>query len=92
MTKRPPPITTGPYPSPPEAPPEDKPKSHKMTINAWPVERESQGVGLSVKDGWNFGIGFGVAMAIAVPLILLFVGCAAAFALAYFGSSLGALL
>lgn len=88
MTKRPPPIGA---PSPTR--PEDKPPiSHKMTINAWPVEREPQGVGLSVKDGWNFGIGFGVAMAIAVPLILFFLGCVVIFALAYFGSSLGALL
>ncbi|MHC4195403.1 MAG: hypothetical protein ACYSQZ_05590 [Planctomycetota bacterium] len=45
-------------------------KTQKVSVNAWPVERLPEGIGLSVKDGWYFGIGFGLAIAIAVPLIL----------------------
>lgn len=47
----------------------------KVLIVSWPTERLPQGLGLSNKDGWNFGIGFGLAMAIAVPLILLALSC-----------------
>lgn len=87
MTKQPPPIGTL-----TPTPPKDQATGHKMTISAWPVEREPQGVGLSVKDGWNFGIGFGVAMAIAVPLILFSFAVVIIFALVFFGGALGALL
>lgn len=61
----------------------------KMLISAWPTERLKQGLGLSIKDGWNLGIGFGLAMAIAVPLILALIGCVVMMA---FGSTLGALM
>ena len=81
MTKQPPSIGT---PSP------TRPKD--QSIIPVPPPRDQAGLGLNVKDGWNFGIGFGLAMAIVVPLILLFMGCLVIFALAFFGSSLGALL
>jgi len=67
-------------------------KTHTVAISSWPVERFSEGVGVSVKDGWNFGIGFGLAMALAVPLILLLLGCIIGVGLSIVGSSLGALL
>jgi hypothetical protein len=76
----------------PTVPKPTKPQGHLMTIVRWPAERRSEGIGLSVKDGWNFSIGFGLAMAIAVPLILLLIGCALMFALTLLGGSLGALL
>lgn len=60
-----------------------------MNIGRWPTERWPEGVGLSFKDGWNFGVGFGLAMAIAVPIIL----CIIFFAVSIFGTGLlGALL
>ncbi|MHC4748969.1 MAG: hypothetical protein ACYTFW_03760 [Planctomycetota bacterium] len=63
-----------------------------MTIIRWPIERWPEGLGLSVRDGWNLGIGFGLAMAIAVPLILLFLGCIIGIGITILGGSLGALL
>lgn len=59
-----------------------------MLISAWPTERLSQGLGLSIKDGWNFGTGFGLAMAIAVPLILLAISCIAGTLLVFGGGAL----
>jgi hypothetical protein len=63
-----------------------------MIIEAWPAERLSPGIGLSIKDGWNVGIGFGLAMAIAVPTILLLLGCIIGVGIVALGGSLGALL
>lgn len=67
-------------------------KGDIVTIKRWPNERQPEGIGLSVKDGWNLGIGFGVAMAIAVPLILAFIGCVLGIVVVVAGGSLGALL
>lgn len=64
----------------------------KTVILAWPTERLSQGLGLSLKDGWNFGTGFGLAMAIAVPLILLAISCVIGTLIVIGGGSLGALM
>jgi hypothetical protein len=66
-------------------------KSHNVNIQSWPINRESEGLGLSIKDGWNFGIGFGLAMTIAIPLILLLFTCVIGIGLSIMGSSLGAL-
>ena len=65
-----------------------KPDTRVLVI-AWPTERLSRGLGLSIKDGWNWGIGFGLAMAIAVPIILALLGC---IIMTAFGSTLGALM
>ncbi len=62
------------------------------SIVRWPTERWPEGIGISVKDGWNFGIGFGVAMAIAVPLILALLGCVVGIGITVLGNSLGSLL
>ena len=72
--------------------PPKQPTDHLMTIRRWPTERWPEGLGLSVKDGWNFGIGFGVAMAIAVPFILVLLACVIGLGMAMLGSSLGALI
>lgn len=69
-----------------------KPQAHLMSIRRWPTERWPEGIGLSVKDGWNVGIGFGLAMAIAVPLILTLIGCVLGFGLTILGGSLGAIM
>jgi hypothetical protein len=66
--------------------------SRNMNITAWPTRRLSNGIGISIKDGWNVGIGFGLAMAIAVPLILLLLGCIIGIGIVALGGSLGALL
>ncbi len=63
-----------------------------MMINRWPTERWPEGIGISVKDGWNFGIGFGLAMALAVPFILALIGCVIGLGITILGESLGALL
>lgn len=61
-------------------------KTQGMSINAWPTERLSEGIGLSVKDGWNFGIGFGAAVTIAIPLTLTLLTIIILIILAIFGS------
>lgn len=63
-----------------------------MSVRRWPTERWPEGLGLSVRDGWNFGIGFGLAMAIAVPFILLLIGCVIGLGITILGGSLGALM
>jgi hypothetical protein len=70
-------------------PPKTEPK---VTITRWPTERWPEGLGVSVRDGWNFGIGFGLAMAIAVPFILILLSCVIGGALMILGMELGALL
>lgn len=65
-----------------------KPQRHPMSVVEWPKKRLPEGIGISFKDGWNFGMGFGLAMAIAVPIILALLGCVIMTA---FGSTLGAL-
>jgi hypothetical protein len=67
-------------------------QGHLMSIRRWPTERWPEGLGLSVKDGWNLGIGFGLAMAIAVPIILALIGCVLMLVLTVLGGSLGALV
>jgi hypothetical protein len=61
-------------------------KTHRMIIEAWPAERLSPGIGLSIKDGWNVGIGIGLALTIAVPFILLIFGLFSIIIIAIFGS------
>lgn len=63
-----------------------------IAVVRWPAERWPEGLGLSVRDGWNLGIGFGLAMAIAVPLILLALSCIIGIGITILGGSLGALL
>lgn len=82
-------MTIDKQPAPPKP---SKPSGHRMNIASWPSVRKSEGIGISVKDGWNFGTGFGLAMAIAVPLILLLLSCVIGFVLMVAGGSLGALL
>lgn len=60
--------------------------SRKINVIAWPVERLPEGIGLSIKDGWYFGIGLGLALTVAVPLILLLSGLIIVVILAIFGS------
>jgi hypothetical protein len=67
------------------------PKQAEINIIAWPTERMSGGIGLSIKDGWYLGIGFGLAMTIAVPLILLLLICIIGVAIMILGNSIGAL-
>lgn len=57
-----------------------------MSLDSWPA-RIPDGLGLSFKDGWNFGTGFGLALVVAVPLIIAVVGCVIAFFLAVLGVS-----
>ncbi|MCP4083152.1 MAG: hypothetical protein GY743_23265 [Planctomycetaceae bacterium] len=71
--------------------PKKPPQAHLMSVTQWPEKRTPEGIGLSVKDGWNFGTGFGLAMLIAVPLILSVFGCAIFVSLSVLGGSLGAL-
>ena len=47
-----------------------KPYGPRPTILQWPSIRASQGMGISFKDGYNFGLGFGVAIVIVLPLII----------------------
>jgi hypothetical protein len=50
------------------------------------IVNQPDGVGLNVKDGWQFGIGFGLAMTVAVPFILLMFGLFVLVIFAIFGS------
>ena len=70
--------------------PTKKPPS--LSVHNWPVERLPEGLGVSFKDGWNFGTGFGLAMLIAVPLILLCLACIIGIGVIFLGGSLGVML
>ena len=49
-------------------------------------EKIQKGLGLSVNDGWYFGVGFGLALTVAVPIILIVAGLIIAIIFAIFGS------
>lgn len=66
-------------------------KNNEATLKTKTKRQMSNGVGLSIKDGWYAGIGFGLAMTIAVPIILLLLACIVGIGLSILGSSLGAL-
>jgi hypothetical protein len=61
-------------------------KSYNVSVQSWPEDRKSEGVGLSINDGWYFGIGLGLAMTIAVPFILLMGSLIILAIIAIFGS------
>ncbi|KKL93121.1 hypothetical protein LCGC14_1877820 [marine sediment metagenome] len=95
MTKLPPPIGTT-YPTPP-TPKKDlisKPEITRETaldisLGQWPLKRRSEGLGISFKDGWNFGLGFWLCSVV----ILGSLGCVIAMGLAVLsGGLLGGLL
>jgi hypothetical protein len=70
-------------------PPKTEPK---VTITRWPTERWPEGLGVSVRDGWNFGLGLGPALIVIIiisQIIFVGLGCMALMAM---GTSLGALL
>jgi hypothetical protein len=69
----------------------DKKSVVSTTIARWPAKRMPEGIGMSVKDGWNWGIGFGLAMVIVVPLILVLFGCVIMMGLTMIGGSFGGL-
>jgi hypothetical protein len=46
-------------------------KPQLVNLTSWPAERRPEGLGLSINDGWYFGIGFGLAMTVALPVILM---------------------
>lgn len=68
-----------------------KPATRNIII-AWPTKRLPEGIGMSVKDGWYWGIGFGMAMVIAIPVILTFLSCLIGLAIVLLGSWLGSVL
>ena len=75
----------------PDKPQPPKPKQSnlvRMQLLAWPDKRRSQGIGISIRDGWNFAIGFSFALTIAVPIIVL----AGVILLAVLGVGLGSLV
>jgi hypothetical protein len=46
-----------------------------MAVIRWPTERWPEGLGLSVRDGWNFGLGLGPALIIIIIISqVIFVG------------------
>lgn len=47
----------------------DTPATKSIQVTSWPMKRTSEGVGISVRDGWNFGIGLGMALTVALPVI-----------------------
>ncbi len=63
----------------------------KLAIVKWPA-RDKDGVGSSIKDGWNFGIGFGLAMTVALPLMLMILGCVIGVAFMIFGTALAGMV
>lgn len=70
-----------------------KPRSPNPTeVIRWPVERYPEGIGLSVRDGWNFFLGGGAALVVVVGLAQLIIGCAIGVAIVVAGGSLGVLL
>lgn len=48
--------------------------------------------GLTVTDGWNFGIGFWLALILAIPVILFILAVIAWVAIMIFGGLAGGLL
>lgn len=44
-------------------------QADQIVIVRWPEKRNNTGIGLSINDGWSFGIGLGLAFAIALPVI-----------------------
>jgi len=91
MTKRPSPIGT---PAPPPkkdliSKPEITRETDYVSIGQWPLKRLSEGLGLSVKDGWNFGLGFWLCSVVIIGSL----GCVIAMGLAVLsGGLLGGLL
>lgn len=69
-----------------------KPQAHRLGILQWPDERMPQGVGLSFKDGYNFGLGVGVALVIVLPILITIVTCAGWLLFVLLGSWLGAMI
>lgn len=67
------------------------PKKNPVTVESWPKHRMSEGIGLSIKDGWNVGIGFGLAMTIALPIIIILFACIIGIGLSILGSSLSSI-
>ena len=62
-----------------------------VTIKRWPTDRWPEGLGISAKDGWNFGVGFVVAV-IVIPFVVLAVSCMAGLTfLTMMGRSIGLL-
>jgi hypothetical protein len=48
--------------------------------------------GLTISDGWNFGIGFGLALVIAIPVILFVLGLLALILFMVAGGLVGSLI
>lgn len=65
--------------------------SNPVQVTQWPVKRRPEGIGISVRDGWNFGIGLGFALIIAIPVIMTAVLIIMAIGLTIVGGSLATL-
>ena len=64
------------------------PAINKPQLSTLTSKAKKPAMGLTIADGWQFGIGFGLAMLIAMPLIMAVVGCVLSMV---FASGLGAL-
>jgi hypothetical protein len=64
----------------------------RLQIEKWPDRKDGDGIGISFKDGWDFGIGFGLAMLIAVPLIMAVLSCVIWIGVMMFGGMVSGLL
>lgn len=67
-------------------------QSHRLNILQWPVERMPQGLGLSFKDGYNFGLGMGVAFVFVLPVLIAIASCAGWLLFLLLGNWLGSML
>jgi len=86
MTKRPPPTPKKDLISKPEI---TREAALDISLGQWPLKRLSEGLGISFKDGWNFGLGFWLCSVV----ILGSLGCIIAMGLAVLsGGLLGGLL
>ncbi len=50
-------------------------QAQQVNVTRWPEHRRSEGIGLSLRDGMNFGVGFAIGISVLFPVILIAVGC-----------------
>lgn len=63
-----------------------------MAVTRWPTERWPEGLGISSRDGWHFGLGLGPALIFVIILAQILFLCLVGLGITILGGSLGALL
>lgn len=77
-------------PKPPaQKKPAPKPQAVTMRVE-WPGKRKSEGLGLSFKDGFNFGMGLWIALVVGMPVVGIVAGVVLFILLTFLGGVMSA--